>query len=54
MKLLSRWFRRAATTPSWIEPAALATRLEREDPRLFSTCGVPTNSPVHSGISERH
>jgi rhodanese-related sulfurtransferase len=29
MKLLSRWFRRAPTPPSWIEPVALATRLER-------------------------
>jgi rhodanese-related sulfurtransferase len=30
MKLLSRWFRRTQTGPSWIEPAALATRLERD------------------------
>jgi rhodanese-related sulfurtransferase len=29
MKLLSRWFRRAPSPPSWIEPVALATRLER-------------------------
>jgi rhodanese-related sulfurtransferase len=29
MKLLSRWFRRAPTPPSWIEPVVLATRLER-------------------------
>src|ERR1700730_16301285 len=35
MRLLSRWFRRAATTPSWIEPAALAMRLERKDPPLI-------------------
>jgi rhodanese-related sulfurtransferase len=28
--LLSRWFRRKRTGPSWIEPAALATRLERD------------------------
>ena len=30
MKLLSRWFRRSPTAPSWIEPAALATRLEQD------------------------
>jgi rhodanese-related sulfurtransferase len=30
MKLLSRWFWRAPTAPSWIEPVALATRLERD------------------------
>ena len=30
MKLLSRWFRRAPTAPSWIEPLALATRLEQD------------------------
>ena len=53
MKLLSRWFRHASTPPSWIEPAALAMRLERETPLSFSTCGVLTNSPVRSGISDR-
>jgi rhodanese-related sulfurtransferase len=31
MKLLSRWFRRAPMVPSWIEPAALARRLEQND-----------------------
>ena len=46
------WFRCAAATPSWIEPAVLATRLERDDPCLFSTCGVLTNSPAPSDISE--
>ena len=35
MNLLPRWFRRAATTPSWIEPAAHATRLERKNPPLI-------------------
>jgi rhodanese-related sulfurtransferase len=35
MKLLSRWFRRAPTAPSWIEPTALATRLERDDTMLI-------------------
>jgi rhodanese-related sulfurtransferase len=30
MKLLSRWFRRTQTGPSWIEPAALAARHERD------------------------
>ena len=30
MNLLSRWFRRAPTAPSWIEPAALAARLGRD------------------------
>jgi rhodanese-related sulfurtransferase len=30
MNLLSRWFRRVPTAPSWIEPAALAKRLERD------------------------
>ena len=30
MKLLSRWFRRVPAAPSWIAPAALATRLERD------------------------
>ena len=35
MKLLSRWFRHASTTPSWIEPAALAMRLERDDAPLI-------------------
>ena len=35
MSLLLHWFRRAATTPSWIEPAALAMRLEREDPPII-------------------
>src|SRR5262249_36249718 len=29
MKLLSRWFRRAPSALSWIEPAALAARLEQ-------------------------
>lgn len=29
MRLLSRWFRRAPIAPSWIDPAALAARLER-------------------------
>jgi len=28
------WFRCAAATPSWIEPAVLATRLERDHPLL--------------------
>ena len=35
MKLLSRWFRRAPTAPSWIEPAALATRIEQDDTMLI-------------------
>ena len=35
MKLLSRWFRHASTSPSWIEPAALATRLEQDDAPLI-------------------
>jgi rhodanese-related sulfurtransferase len=35
MKLLSRWFRHASMPPSWIEPAALATRLEQDDARLI-------------------
>src|SRR5260370_21068769 len=35
MKLLLRWFRRTPTAPSWIEPAALATRLERDDALLI-------------------
>ena len=35
MKLLSRWFRHAPTAPSWIEPAALATRIERDDTMLI-------------------
>jgi rhodanese-related sulfurtransferase len=35
MKLLSRWFRHASMSPSWIEPAALATRLERDDTPLI-------------------
>ena len=30
MKLLSRWFRRAPSKPSWIEPVALAARIERD------------------------
>ena len=34
MNLLSRWFRRSPTAPSWIDPAALETRLGR-DPRLL-------------------
>ena len=35
MKFLSRWFRHASTSPSWIEPAALATRLEQDDAPLI-------------------
>lgn len=35
MKLLSRWFRRVPTMPSWIEPAALAARLEQGDAPLI-------------------
>jgi rhodanese-related sulfurtransferase len=35
MKLLSRWFRRAPSAPSWIEPAVLATRLEKDDALLI-------------------
>jgi rhodanese-related sulfurtransferase len=35
MKLLSRWFRRAPTAPSWVEPTALAPRLERDDAPLI-------------------
>jgi rhodanese-related sulfurtransferase len=35
MKLLSRWFRRPPTAPSWIEPTALATRLGRDDAPLI-------------------
>ena len=35
MKLLSRWFRHASMPPSWIEPAALATRLEQDDAPLI-------------------
>ena len=34
MKLLFRWFRRAPSAPSWIEPVALATRL-KQDARLL-------------------
>jgi len=30
MNLLSRWFRRLPSAPSWIEAAALATRLGRD------------------------
>jgi hypothetical protein len=30
MKLMSRWFRRAPINPSWIEPVALAARIERD------------------------
>ena len=30
MKLLSRWFRRASSVPPWIDPPALAARLERD------------------------
>ena len=30
MNLLSRWFRRSPTAPSWIKPSALATRLGRD------------------------
>jgi len=53
MKLLSRWFRHASTTPSWIEPAALAMRLEPDDAPLILDVRVLTNSPVRSGISDR-
>ena len=35
MKLLSRSFGDASTSPSWIEPAALATRLEQDDVPLI-------------------
>ena len=35
MKLLSRWFGHASVSPSWIEPAALATRFEWNDPPLI-------------------
>ena len=35
MKLLSRWFRHGSMSPSWIEPSALATRLERDDAPLI-------------------
>ena len=35
MKLLSHWFRHASTSPSWIEPPALATRLEQDDAPLI-------------------
>ena len=35
MKFLSRWFRHASTSPSWIEPAALAARLEQGDSPLI-------------------
>jgi rhodanese-related sulfurtransferase len=34
MKLPFRWFRRAPSAQSWIEPAALATRLEQDDAPL--------------------
>jgi rhodanese-related sulfurtransferase len=30
MKLLSRWFRREPTEPSWIDPVVLAARIEGE------------------------
>jgi rhodanese-related sulfurtransferase len=30
MKLMSPWLRRVPPAPSWIEPVALATRLERD------------------------
>jgi rhodanese-related sulfurtransferase len=30
MKLMSPWVRRVPPAPSWIEPVALATRLERD------------------------
>ena len=30
MRFISRWFRRTRTAPSWIEPATLATRIERD------------------------
>ena len=35
MKLLSGWFRRAPTALSWIEPAALAARLDQGDAPLI-------------------
>jgi rhodanese-related sulfurtransferase len=35
MKLLSGWFRRAPRALSWIEPAALAARLEQGDSPLI-------------------
>ena len=35
MKLLSRWFRHGSMSSSCIEPAALATRLERDDAPLI-------------------
>lgn len=35
MKLLFRWFHRAPSAPSWIEPAVLATRLEQDDALLI-------------------
>jgi len=35
MKLLSRWFRHASTSPTWIAPAAPATRLEHDDAPLI-------------------
>ena len=44
MKLLSRWFRRAPTVPSWIEPTALATRLERDDTMLIKKVTPDANS----------
>jgi rhodanese-related sulfurtransferase len=35
MKLVSRWFRRTPTAPSWIEPGVLATRIERDTPPVL-------------------
>jgi hypothetical protein len=35
MNLLSRWFRRLPTAPSWIEPAALAARPGRDSALLI-------------------
>jgi rhodanese-related sulfurtransferase len=35
MKVLSRWFCRALMVPSWIEPTALARRLEQDDTMLI-------------------
>jgi rhodanese-related sulfurtransferase len=35
MRLLPRWLHRTPLAPSWIEPAALAMRLEQEDAPLI-------------------
>jgi rhodanese-related sulfurtransferase len=35
MELFFRWFRRAPPQLSWIEPRALATRIERDDAPLI-------------------